>query len=177
MRRSTDELEAEQGLHSIEVNRLKELKDDIDKTAGADEDTVHAINHPIWLDYFESARRDRRIDREGGWETLKDDYFGESHCILAEDVQPGGLSFAPSGPRFVELEDSEVGTSSRLSSHKLDSTVPQKIPVSSPYSAEQQLGSSDMKAIHSDHLLSPQSSAMYRVLQKFLRRQRIAAGC
>jgi len=33
LRRSMHELEAEQGRLSIEVNRLKELKDDIDKTA------------------------------------------------------------------------------------------------------------------------------------------------
>jgi hypothetical protein len=40
LRRSMDELEAEQGRLSLEVNHLNELKDDIDKTAGAVEESI-----------------------------------------------------------------------------------------------------------------------------------------
>ena len=48
-------------------------------------------------------------ENEGG--LPKDHWYGESNCILAEDVEPGGQSFEPIGPRFVELGDSVSGYS------------------------------------------------------------------
>ena len=73
--------------------------------------TILAIRYPdLWLGYFENARSVRRMyENEGG--LPKDHWYGESNCILAEDVEPGGQSFEPIGPRFVELGDSVSGYS------------------------------------------------------------------
>src|SRR5271154_2573325 len=109
LRKSIEELEAQEQQLSHKLNQFQEEEDDIMATAHEIGKTILAINYPdLWLSYFENARSVRQMyENEGG--VGKDEWYGEANCILAEDF--GGPSFEPIGPRFIELGDSVSGDS------------------------------------------------------------------
>ena len=109
LRKSIEELEAQEQQLSHKLNQFQDEQDDIMATAHEIGKTILAINYPdFWLSYFENARSVRQMyENVGG--VGKDEWYGEANCILAEDF--GGPSFEPIGPRFIELGDSVSGDS------------------------------------------------------------------
>jgi seryl-tRNA synthetase len=74
LRKSIEELEAQEQQLSHKLNQFQEEEDDIMATAHEIGKTILAINYPdLWLSYFENARSVRR--NEGG--LPKGDWYGE----------------------------------------------------------------------------------------------------